>query len=176
MKFRMLSLIAVAAMMVCPAFAADDAKKEKKGKRDGARQNVAVALIKQLADVGLTDEQTDQIKEMGKKAAADMKAIRDEAGFTPDLMKKLAAAQKSMKDSEKKGKDRMAAMHEAAGLNEAQIASIKKVAEARMTFQKGAMALLTDDQKAKLPERMAKAANRGGEKAKGKGKKKKDAA
>lgn len=174
MKFRMLSLVAVAAMMVCPAFAADEAKKEKKGKRDGARQNVAMVLMKQLADVGLTDDQTTQIKELGKKATAEMKAIRDEAGFTPELTKKLAEAQKSMRDSDKKGKDRMAALHEAAGLNEAQIASIKKVNEARMKFQKDVVALLTDDQKAKLPERMTKAANRGGQ-AKGK-KKKKDAA
>ena len=172
MKFRMLSLIAVAAMMVCPALAAE---KEKKGKRDGAaRQNPATVLMKQLADVGLTDEQTTKIKEMGKKVMAEMKAIREEAGITSEITKKLAEAQKSMKDSEKKGKERMAAIHEAAGLNEAQIASIGKVNEARMKFQKEVVAMLTDDQKAKLPEQMVKAMNRGGDRAKGK--KKKDAA
>ena len=50
-------------------------------------------------------------------AAAEMKAAREEAGITPELMKKLAEAQKALKDSEKKGKDRMAAIHEAAGLS-----------------------------------------------------------
>jgi Spy/CpxP family protein refolding chaperone len=168
----MLSLIAVAAMMVCPAFAAE---KEKKGKRDGAaQQNPATVLMKQLADVGLTNEQTTKIKEMGKKIMADMKAMRDEAGITPEITKKIAEAQKSMKDSDQKGKGRMAAIHAAAGLSEAQIASITKVNEARMKFQKDVVAMLTEEQKAKLPEQMTKALSRGGEKAKGK--KKKDAA
>ena len=155
MKFRMLSLIAVAAMMVCPAFAAE---KEKKGKREGAaQQNPAAVLMKQLADVGLTDEQTAKIKEMGKKVMADMKAMRDEAGITPEITKKIAEAQKSMKDSDQKGKGRMAAIHAAAGLSEAQIATITKVNEARMKFQKDVVAMLTEDQKAKLPEQMTKA-------------------
>ena len=176
MKFRMLTLFAVAVMMVCPIFAADeDAKKGKKGKRQAGRQNVATQLIKQLADVGLTEEQTTKIQEMGKKATAEMKAIRDEAGFTQEIQKKLAEAQKSMKDTEKKGKERMAAIHEAAGLTEAQIATIKKTSAARLKFQKEVLALLTDEQKGKLPERLTRAMNRGNQ-TKGKRTKKKDAA
>tara|TARA_R110002049_G_scaffold27321_2_gene94367 strand:- start:646887 stop:647408 length:522 start_codon:yes stop_codon:yes gene_type:complete len=173
MKLRMLSLFAIAAMMVCPTFAADEAKKGKKGNRQAGRQNVAAALMKQLAEVGLTDEQKTKITEMGKKAGAEIKAIREEAGFTADLSKKLAETQRSMKDSEKKGKDRMAAIHEAAGLSEAQIASLKKANEVRGKFQKDVVALLTAEQKTKLPEQLSRTMNRG---KKGQGKKKKDAA
>ena len=68
------------------------------------------------------------------------------------------------------------AFNEAAGLSEAQIAAIKKVSEARQKFQKDVLALLTDEQKEKLPEKLTRAANRGGERAKGNKKKKKDAA
>ena len=171
MKFRMLSLVAIAALMACPAFAADEAKKRKKGNQNANRQNVGMQLIRQLADVGLTDEQTDKIKKMGDKVTADMKTMREEAGITQEIQKKLVETQKSMKDSEKKGKDRMAAVHAAAGLTETQIASLKKVNEARTKFRKEVVAMLTDEQKTKLPEQMTRAMNRG---AKGKGKKKKE--
>lgn len=183
MSFRSIAALALAAIMVAPALA-DDAKKKKKGKERPAR-SASGALLKQLEVVGLTDEQKSKIAELG----AAVTAARKEAGITPEIQKKLAEAQKSMKDSELKGKERMAAIQKAAGLTEAQAAALKKSNELRMKMHKEVFALLSDEQKAKLPEKlkkMAEASKRGGakkagakkagEKKGGAKKKKKDAA
>ena len=168
MKSKLFGAAVMAAIMAVPAFAQDDTATKKKGQRD--QQNVAMQTIKQLEEVKLTDEQVAKIKELGKTANAKMKELRDEAGITPALLKKRAEAQKSMKDSDKKGKDLQAAINEAAGFTEAQSAAIAKVNEARTAFQKQVVALLTDEQKEKLPQAMKRAANAKG--GKGKGKKK----
>ena len=99
--------------------------------------------------------------------------MRDEAGITPALMKKRVEAQKSLKDSVKKGKELQAAINEAAGFTEAQSAAFAKVAEARTAFQKQVIALLTDEQKENLPQAMKRLSAADSGKAKGKGKKKK---
>ena len=175
MKFRLLTMCALAALTVSPTIADEEAKKANRNKRQTGRQNVAAVLMKQLGDVGLTEEQKTKITEMGKKIAAEMKTIREEVDLTSELQKKLAEAQKSMRESEKKGRERLAAVYESAGLNEAQTAAIKKVNEVRTKFQKEVFGMLTDEQKAKLPERMSKAMNRGAESRKGKKKKKESA-
>jgi hypothetical protein len=171
MKLNLVGAAVLAAVLVVPVSAADDDAKKKKGRR--GQQNAATQLLKQLEKVGLTDEQIAKTKELGKAAAAEMKAIRDEAGITQELTKKRTEVQKSMKDSDKKGKDLVAAINKEAGFSEAQAASLVKANAVRMKFQRDVVALLTDEQKAKLPERLQRAA-----KAKGKGarKKKKDAA
>ncbi|MGB7347093.1 MAG: hypothetical protein WBD20_22910 [Pirellulaceae bacterium] len=176
MKFMNIASLALAVLLVSPVMA-DDAVKEKKKNAKGNRgaASPAMQLIKQLEPVGLTEEQTTKIKELAKASAAADKALREEAGLTPELMKKRAEAQKELKDSGKKGKEMAAAVNEASGATEAQAAAFAKLNESRMKFQRAAMALLTDEQKANVPEklqRMLKAA--GGEKAKGK--KKKEAA
>ncbi|WP_145419764.1 hypothetical protein [Planctomycetes bacterium K23_9] len=155
---------------------ADDAVKEKKKNAKGNRgASMAGQLIKQLKPVGLTDEQTKKIKELAKEPTELAKKIREEAGLTPELMKKRTAAMKELKDSGKKGKEMNAAVNEKAGLTETQIAAFTKMNEARTKFQRAAMALLTDEQKAKVPEKMQRMlkgpADRKG-KGKGKGKKK----
>ena len=132
MKSKLFGAAVMAAIMAVPAFAQDDTATKKKGQRD--QQNVAMQTIKQLEEVKLTDEQVAKIKELGKTVNAKMKELRDEAGITPALLKKRAEAQKSMKDSDKKGKDLQAAINEAAGFTEAQSAAIAKVNEARTAF------------------------------------------
>ncbi|QDV47031.1 hypothetical protein Enr13x_69400 [Stieleria neptunia] len=66
-------------------------------------------------------------------------------------------------------------MNEKLGLTKDQIAVLKKSNSMRASLIKNAVALLTDDQKAKLPERLVKmTTRRGGDaKAKARGKKKK---
>jgi Spy/CpxP family protein refolding chaperone len=169
MKSKLFVATLMAALVAAPAFAQDDtAKKKRKKGQAGAQQNVAMQTIKQLEDAKLTDEQIAKIKELGKTANAKLVALRDEAGITPALLKKRADAQKSLKDSGKKGKELQAAINEAAGLTEAQSAAFAKVNEARTAFQKQVIALLTDEQKENLPQALKRVANAKGGNAKGK--------
>ena len=170
MKLKMVGAALLAAVMVVPVSAADDdAKKKRAGKR--GQQNAATQLLKQLKEVGLTDEQVEKTKELGKTAAASMKQIRDDVGITAELTKKRAEVQKAMKDSGKKGKELVAAINKEAGLSDEQAAALIRVNQVRQKFHKDVIALLTDEQKTKLPERLQRAA-KAGEKGKGKKKKK----
>ncbi len=180
MNLKMIGSLALAAMIVTPALGQDDAQpKKRKGNADRARQNVGALLIKQLEPVGLSEEQTAKIKELGTKATKEMKAIRDEAGITPQLQKKVAEARASMKDSELKRKELLAAIHEKAGITEAHAAALAKANEVGMKFKKSVIAMLTDEQKENLPQalqRVAGSGEKGAAARKGQGKKKKDAA
>lgn len=168
MKFKMFAASLLAAVLVVPA-SADDAVKEKKGKRGGA--SPAMQIMKQLEAVELTDAQKEKIKELGKEAAAAMKTITEENHLTPELMKKRQEATKSLKDSGKKGKEMSEAVNEAAGFTDEQAAAFEKLNTARQAFQKSVVGILTDAQKENLPQAMKRLAGQGG-KGKGKGKKK----
>jgi len=137
------------AIMTVPSVAQDENTSKKRGKR-GQQNNVANQMLKQLEDIELTDEQVAKIKEHGKVASAKMKEIRDEAGITAEVMKKRMEAQKSLKDSGKKGKELTAAINEAAGYNEAQVAATVKMNEVRNELKKKIIEMLSDEQKAKL--------------------------
>ncbi|MEM9588217.1 MAG: Spy/CpxP family protein refolding chaperone [Planctomycetota bacterium] len=159
------------AAMVLPVTAADEAKKKKrKGKQ---AQTPATQLMKQLKEVSLTDEQKAKMTELGKKAATEMKAVRDEAGITPQLIKKRTEVAKTMKDSDLKGKARAKAINEKAEFTEAQSKAMQKVTEIRTTFQRAVVAMLTPEQKENLPAGLKRFARTG--KGKGKGKKKAEA-
>lgn len=175
MKFKSIAMLALAAVIVTPAFGDDKAeKKKKKGAKDRASALTAI-MLKKFDAVGLTDDQTMKIKTMGEKVQKDLKAARESAGITQELQKKLAATQKSMKDSKLKGKERLAAVYKEAGISEAQIATLKKSNEARQKFQMEIMGMLSDEQKEKLPAAMKRGGKKGGDKKGGdkKGKKKK---
>lgn len=172
MKFRMLMVAAVAAMLVIPAVA-DDAKKERKKKGSKGARTAAMQMMKQLEVVGLTDEQTTKLKELGATADEAMEALRNEAGLTKELVKKRTDAQKELKGSGKKGKELAAAVNEKAGLTEQQAAAFASLNAARMKFHKEVVGMLTDEQKAKLPEKMMRMMKSGKGK-KGKKKKNKD--
>lgn len=176
MNLKLVGAALLVALMVVPAAAEEEVKAKRKGKGKRGQQNAATQLLKQLEEVGLTEDQIAKVKELGKTAAAKMKEMRDQAGITLEVMKKRTEAMKSVRDSGKKGKEAMAAAIEAAGITEAQEAALKKIAAARMAFQKEVMGLLTDEQKEKLPERLQRASKASGKKGKGAAKKKKDAA
>ena len=165
MNFKVFGSLALAAIISIPALAADDAKEKKKGKR--GQYNAAGQLLKQLEDVGLSDEQIAKIKELGKDAAAKMKKIKDDAGITMELTKKRQEIVKAMADSEKKGAELAAAINKEAGFSEAHAKALKLVNEVRMEFNKSVVGLLDDGQKGKLPERMKRFT--GGKKGKKKG-------
>ena len=177
MKFKVLGL--VFAMLLSSVVVAEDEAKPKKKNRDAAKNNVAANIIKQLKGIELTDEQKTKLQAIAKETQAEMKKINDEAGITPELIKKRAEVMKSMKDSGKKPAELREAVNKEAGFTEAHAEAFKKTNEARMGLMKKAIALLTDDQKAKLPERLARFTKESGNKKgakKGKGKKKEAAA
>ena len=169
MKLKAITVLVLAMVVVGPS-SAEETKKKKKGAK-GGRQDVAAQLMKRLDGVTLTDEQTEKIKELGKSFTAKMAEAKKAAGITSELMKKRAEAQKSLKDSGKKGKELMQAVNEAAGFSEAQVKAFEQQNSMRQELMKSILALLTDEQKQNLPASMTR-----GEGKKGKGKKKKDAA
>ncbi len=150
---KTIGALTLAALMVAPALAQDEAKSRKKNARAG-NNGAATQLIKLLKPVGLTDDQVTKIKELGKGVSIEMKKIRDDAGITAELTKKRAEVQKSMKDSDKKGKELLDAINEKSGFTAAQAAGLKKATAVRNKFRASVVALLTDDQKTKLPPRL----------------------
>lgn len=168
MNFKSIAVFALVALLAAPSFAQDDEKKKKKGEKNAkGRAGAAAQLLKKLEPAGLTEQQVAKIKEMSAKIQKEVKAAREAAGITQEIQKKLAAAQKSARDSKLKGKERMAAVYKEAGISEEQVAALKKANEMRQKLTKEVMAILTPEQKEKLP-----AAKRGQRKGGAKGKKK----
>ncbi|MEZ6088618.1 MAG: hypothetical protein R3C05_11435 [Pirellulaceae bacterium] len=170
MRLHVFSLV-IMALLISPAIAEE---KEKKGKKNRPQRSAAAQILKQLEPVGLTEEQTAKVNAIFKAADEEMKQIRTEAGITPELMKKRAEVAKSMADSDLKGKERAAAIDKEAGMNEAQAAAMAKLNTLRTKLMKETIALLSAEQKEKLPKQFARAAQAGNKKPGGK--KKKDAA
>lgn len=171
-------LVMVMLSVIAMPLAADEKEDKAKGKGKNRQrgQNVASQLLKQLSDVGLSEEQTEKIKAAGQSVNTEMAKIRSEAGITPELMKKRAEATKSLADSDKKGKERAAAIDEAAGLSKPQIEAMNKLNAVRMKYVRTVVAMLTDEQKEKLPKQLARAAQPEKKREKGNKPKKKDAA
>lgn len=160
LRVKRVCALALIALLSLPAMADDGTVEKKESKKDkkGDRQVRLVAqLLKQLEPVGLTEEQISKIKALGKASGAKMSEVRKAAGITSELTKKRAEVQKSMDGSEKKGKELRAAIDEAAGVTKSQIEAFKAINEARLEFQQKVVALLTDDQKKQLPERLQRA-------------------
>ncbi len=167
MQMKLFTFV-LAALTCLPALAQDDtATKEKaKGKGKGkaaAAQTATAQLLKQLEVVGLTEDQVAKIKELGKKTEDTIKKVQTDAEITPALLKKRREAMASMKDSDKKGKAKTAAVDEAAGLTKAQGEALAKANEMRTKFKAEVIKMLSVEQKAKLPEALK--APQGGKKA-----------
>ena len=172
MRLHIFSLI-VLAIFIVPAVAEE---KEGKGKKDRPQRNGAVQILKQLEPVGLTDEQSAKVSQMAKAADAEMKQIRTDAGITPELIKKRAEVAKSMAESDLKGKDRAAAIDKESGFSESQAAAMAKITAVRTKLIKETVALLSAEQKEKLPKQFARVAEGASANKKPAGQKMKDAA
>ncbi len=174
MTLKSLATVALTVILVSPAFAQDDAKGKKKKNAQKGR-SPAAQLIKQLEPVGLTEDQVKKINEMAKASAAEAKKMKEDAGITTELLKKRTEAQKALKESGKKGKEMTAAVNEKAGITAAQAEVFAKLNTSRQKMQRAVIAMLTDDQKSKLPEKMQRLLKAAGGKKKGGEKKKKKA-
>ena len=162
--------LSLALLISLTAIADDGLKPAKKWAKGRSKVNPVVRrLMGPFKAVEMTDEQKEIVTAKAKSTAAEIAEEQEEHGLTRELMKLRAEATKSLKDSPLKGKEKQAAINEAAGMNEEQSEGMREVMEMTKSFQKEVFGMLTDEQKASLPERMQKQM---GQKGKGKGGKK----
>lgn len=157
LRFITLSCVVLIATTIV---AEDKPKNAKKGKG----RNPAAGLLKQLGDLDLTEEQTAKITAMAKESMVAMRKEREEAGLTTEIMQKRTKMVQQMVKDGKKNAEAQAAANKELNLTEAQTAALKKSNGQRMEMMKKVVALLTDEQKAKLPKRLqgrAKPAKKG---------------
>lgn len=174
MKFQWFTLLLIAAFTMTSLSADDVIKKKRKGKQ-GRNRTMSTLLIKQLSDASLTDDQTEKVKELGKVADQEAKEIQEKFGITHEVQKRKAEVRKSMKDSGLKGRKLFAAIDEKAGLSKEQVKGFQQIKAVQAKLNQSAVALLSAEQKEKLPDQL-KRSLRGGKKGGKKKKKKADEA
>ena len=86
-----------------------------------------------------------------------------------DRLKTEAIAVTNLDDS--KGKEMVAAVNAKAGISDEQAKAFAELNAGRMEFQKSVVAMLTDEQKAKLPKQMTRGGGKKGDAKKGDAKK-----
>ena len=169
-----LSLVVLLGSSLLAAEAQQKGKRGKKGQQQ-TKPSVARTLPKEVQST-LTDEQKEKIalldKEFGPKLAEFAK--KRNAIFSPEQMKAQTEARKAATEAGKKGKELRAAVEAAAQATDEQkkqLAELTKETDPlNKMIREKLLAMLTDDQKAKMPKRAGGKA--GSEKAKGKGGKK----
>ena len=148
MKKSILSLLAVAAILVCSVTLN---AQEKGGKKDPAKAMVT-QFMKQLEKAELKEEATTKIKDMFEKVAKEVAAKRTQSGITADVLKKRTEASKAAKEAGKKGKEMQAAAEAAMGLTADQTKVFKETEDMLGKVRVEIGKLLTAEQLAKLPE------------------------
>ena len=158
-------LMLVLVLAIAAPLAAEDKKKRKKkpGKRAAAG-----ARIQFPKGVEPSAEQQEKLAELRKEYGPKIVAIRKKQALSKDVRKARAEALKKARAEGKKGKELRAAVAAAVPLTDEQKAAQAKMRALQKEIRAAVFALLTDEQKAKLPKR-------GGKKKGGKKKKKKDA-
>lgn len=154
MRFNWLVVMLVSAVIIAPAFGDDEVSKKKRKGQKNRQRSLATNVIKRLDAVNLTEDQVTKIKELARDADEKVQEVRSEAGITDDMIKARSAAQKSLKNSGKKGKELIVAVNQKAGYNEAQSQAFKVENRLRTKFVLAAIALLSDEQKEELPKQM----------------------
>lgn len=151
-------------LMVAPVVARDDAKaKRPKAAAKKVREQPAVQLPK---DITLTDEQKTKVAEIEKEFGPKMKELREKLDkiMTEEQKKArqevLKEAREKGKDG-KKGKELAEAVKNAMKLSEEQQKQYdetdKQILALRQQILEKVKPILTDEQKAKLPQRPAAA-------------------
>lgn len=169
-----LSLVVLLGSSLFAAEAQQKGKKGKKGQQQG-KPSVTRSLPKEVVST-LSDEQKKQIallnKEFGPRLAELAK--KRAAILSPEQRKAQTEARKVATEAGKKGKELREAVDAAAKLTEdqkKQLAALAKESDPlNKTIREKVLALLTDEQKAKIPKRAGGTAEP--EKGKGKGAKK----
>ncbi|MCH8047685.1 MAG: hypothetical protein IID44_28665 [Planctomycetes bacterium] len=157
-------LLMVLVLAVAAPLAAEDKKKKKKpGKRPAARSRIQIPK-----GVELSAKQKEKVEALRKEYGPKFVALRKKQALSKDVRGARAEAIKKAKAEGKKGKELRAAVAAAVPLTDEQKAAQAKMRALQKEIRAAVMALLTDEQRAKLPKR-------GGKKKGEKKKKKKDA-
>ncbi|QEG39273.1 hypothetical protein [Roseimaritima ulvae] len=174
LKLRALAVFALSAVIVSGAFA-DDPQENQKRKKKAAAQNrsPATQLLRQLEKAGVTlsEEQQEKTAALATALKKDLAEARKAGGLTPELLKKRAEAGKAARQAGQKGKELRAAVDAAVPLTDQQTEAMKSIAGKQQQFRKDFLAVLTDEQKEKLPAQLTRQGKKGK-----KAKAKKDAA
>ena len=151
-----LLVLTLAVVLAMPAMAADEKKKKKK---KGRKAPAAVRVPKGIV---LTAAQKTQVTAINKEFAPQLIELAKKArGIVTDEQRKArSAAAKKAKADGKKGKEARAAVDAAAKITAEQKKALGEVNKARQAITKAAgakfAAILTAEQKAKLPKRKGK--------------------
>ena len=158
-------LMLVLVLAIAAPLAAEDKKKKKKkpGKRAAAGLRIPIPK-----SIDLSAEQKEKVAALQKEYGPKIAALRKKQALSKDARKARAIARKKAQAEGKKGKELRAAVAAAAPLTDEQKTAQTEMQALYKEYRTAALALLTDEQKAKLPKR-------GGKKKGGKKKKKKDA-
>lgn len=135
--------------------AQDEAK--PKGKKQQGQLSVVDQFLKQLEPAALSDEQKAAVKEILGAVQKDVAAKRTEAGITPEILKKRAAARKEGTEAGKKGPELKKHVEAALGLTEDQIKILDETEKALAKAKQEIGKKLSPEQIAKLPEQAQKA-------------------
>lgn len=162
---RFFLTFALAACIVSP-LAAGEEKTEKKAKKKGqARRTVQVLRVPKTVE--LTDEQKTQVAAINKEFAPKLMEVQKKLRgiLTDEQRKAQAAANKSIRESKLKGKERAKALDEALSLTDEQKKQMADVRAEMSAVRKAAnekfFAILTpEQQKQAKPPRKAKPAKK----------------
>ena len=147
--------VALSALLFSPALAED--KRPKKNRPNAATKEQPVVQLPK--GIELTAEQKPKVAEIEKEFAAKMKEARENLDkvLTDEQKKARQEAQKEARTSGKKRKELQQAIKDATKATPDQEKKIeeadKALAELRKEILEKVKPILTDDQKAKLPQR-----------------------
>lgn len=170
---RWLGVLSLVAAFSVSSLSAQDEKKEKKekkGKADPAKAMVD-QFMKNLEPAALKADQKTKIEDMFGKVAKEVAMKRTAAGITGEMVKKVQDARKEARDAGKKGKEVAKEVAEKVKLTEEQTKVMEETEADLATVKIEVGKLLSEEQMAKIDDNQFKSSL----KAKGKGKKKKDA-
>ena len=173
LKIRLMSYVALMMCFASVAVAQDDAKKGNDNKKARAAGSANSFIMKAFKSVEMTDEQKKKAQAILAKYDGEMKDARKAVSsvLSKEENKAKNDARKKAAKAGLKGKEMTDAVEKAMGLSEEKMAkyveALKKPAAVTKKVKDEIMALLTDEQKAKMPT-----PKKGKGKTKGKGKKK----
>lgn len=147
---KCLLLIAMAAVLTAPMFAAEDGKKGKQGKR--RRAQAGGQLMKQLEKAELSDEQKSQAKEVIAKYSKQIAEAQKGLG---EARKAIGEARKKAAADGKKGKE-LADAIKTVELTDDQKAALAKSRELNAQLRQEIAKLLTPEQREKAGIRGAR--------------------
>ncbi|MEC9094897.1 MAG: hypothetical protein VX438_19470, partial [Planctomycetota bacterium] len=149
-----------------------DENKKKKGQKRGGKQ-IASRMMARFKNANLTDEQKSKMARIIKEHSGALQELQKATNtlLSPEIRKARNEARKKAQGEGLKGKELQAAVEKAAAIPAGDVEKLKEIQKKSAAKQKEIVealtALLTPEQKAKLPKR-------GGGKKPAKGKNKKD--